>query len=239
VLGEAADVQQRRHQKPCLRRRGRGSPPARAGNGGQQTLVYGSTGARRNLAHRHLLNDAALVHDATRSAISAMTPKSCVMSSSARLKRAVSSRSRSRICAWMVTSSAVGRLVGDYQRRRARQRDGDHHALPHAARQLMRILPRAPGRLRNVDRVQQFDGLLARASRVRAVDVQRLGDLFARRASPGSGRHRLLEDQRDAGAAHGLHLALVQCSRSRPSKRISPRRDRRGWRQQPQDRRTP
>ena len=33
-----------------------------------------------------------------------------------------------------------GRLVGDDQRRSARQRDRDHHALPHAARELVRVV---------------------------------------------------------------------------------------------------
>ena len=43
----------------------------------------------------------------TRSAVSAITPRSCVMSSTDRSKRDFISRSKSRICAWIVTSSAV------------------------------------------------------------------------------------------------------------------------------------
>ena len=65
---------------------------------------------------------------ATRSAISATTPRSCVMSSSARPSSRFSSRSSSRICAWIVTSSAVvgssaissGRPAGERHRDHAR-----------------------------------------------------------------------------------------------------------------------
>ena len=44
---------------------------------------------------------------ATRCAIFATMPRSCVMSSSAMPRSACSFASRSRICAWIVTSSAV------------------------------------------------------------------------------------------------------------------------------------
>ena len=43
----------------------------------------------------------------TRSACPAITPMSCVMSSIAMPSRSLSSSSRARICAWIVTSSAV------------------------------------------------------------------------------------------------------------------------------------
>ena len=42
-----------------------------------------------------------------------------------------------------------GRLVGDQQFRLAGDRHGDHHALAHAARQFMRILPGTPRRRRD------------------------------------------------------------------------------------------
>ena len=43
----------------------------------------------------------------TRCAVSAITPRSCVMSMTAAPVRSFISSIRSRICAWMVTSSAV------------------------------------------------------------------------------------------------------------------------------------
>ena len=75
---------------------------------------------------------------ATRSASSAMTPRSWVM----RMTEAPTSlrnwRIRSRIWAWMVTSRAV---VGSSAISRAgtqRQRHGDHDALSHATREFVR-----------------------------------------------------------------------------------------------------
>jgi hypothetical protein len=44
----------------------------------------------------------------------------------------------------MVTSSAVVGSSAIRSAGRARHRDGDHHALPHAARELMRILADTP-----------------------------------------------------------------------------------------------
>ena len=55
-----------------------------------------------------------------------------------------------------------GRLVGDQQPRLAGKRHGDHHALAHAARQLVRILRRTPIGSRNVHQPQQLDRPLAR-----------------------------------------------------------------------------
>ncbi|CFM38011.1 Uncharacterised protein [Bordetella pertussis] len=54
-----------------------------------------------------------------------------------------------------------GRLVGDDDFRPARQRQGDHHPLPHAARELVRILLDPQFRLVDADLAQQFDGALA------------------------------------------------------------------------------
>ena len=56
---------------------------------------------------------------------------------------------------------AGGRLVGDQQLRRGGERHGDHHALAHAAGELVRVLPRAPLRLGNADQRQHLDGALA------------------------------------------------------------------------------
>ena len=75
------------------------------------------------------------------------------------------------------------RLVGDDERRPAGQRDRDHHALPHAARQLMRVVVDALFGVGDAHRAQQVDGARARLAPCReAVDAQRLGDLRRRRA---------------------------------------------------------
>ena len=116
------------------------------------------------------------------------------------------------------------RLVGDQQLRVARERHRDHHALAHAARELVRVVVERAARPRGCRR--------ARASRSRA--PQRL--LAARR--PGAARtasaicsptgedrvqrgHRLLEDHRDLVAADLLAARARDSSvSSRPSKTI-------------------
>ena len=50
------------------------------------------------------------------------------------------------------------RLVGEQQAGTAGQGEGDHHALAHAARQLVRVLVEAPLGLGDVDRAEQRDG---------------------------------------------------------------------------------
>ena len=49
------------------------------------------------------------------------------------------------------------RLVGDQQRRRVRDRHRDHRALPHAARELVRILVVARIGIRHADETEQLD----------------------------------------------------------------------------------
>src|SRR5207245_1603451 len=56
------------------------------------------------------------------------------------------------------------RLVGDEEVGVARQRHGDHHALPHPARELVRVLLRPALGVRNVDELQHLDGLVHRVS---------------------------------------------------------------------------
>ena len=50
------------------------------------------------------------------------------------------------------------RLVGDQELGLERQAHRDHHALLHAARELVGIVPRAPLGVGNVDRAQQAAG---------------------------------------------------------------------------------
>ena len=51
-----------------------------------------------------------------------------------------------------------GRLVGDQELRIAGERHGDHHPLPHAAGELMRIFARTPLRLGDADQSQHLHG---------------------------------------------------------------------------------
>ena len=72
------------------------------------------------------------------------------------------------------------RLVGDQQRRIARERQRDHHPLPHAARQLMRILVEPLFRRRDLHELEHFQRALHRRGAIHA-EVQRggFGDLVA------------------------------------------------------------
>ena len=58
-----------------------------------------------------------------------------------------------------------GRLVGDQQARIAGERHGDHHALAHAARQLVRIVAQP---LRGVGDAHALERFLGRRRRRRA-----------------------------------------------------------------------
>ena len=54
------------------------------------------------------------------------------------------------------------RLVGDQQLGLARQRHRDHHALPHAAGHLVRVLVQPPARVGDADVAQRLLGDLVR-----------------------------------------------------------------------------
>ena len=101
------------------------------------------------------------------------------------------------------------RLVGDEQRGLAGERHRDHHALPHAAGELVRVGVDAGLRRRDADELQHLDRALARlAARLLLVQADGLDDLRAHRVDGVEARHRLLEDHRDLVAADVLHLAL-------------------------------
>ena len=162
----------------------------------------------------------------TRSAISATTPRSWVMSMMRRAELvAAGPRSSSRICAWMVTSSAVVGSSAMSSRARRRAPCAIIDALAHAAGQLVRIFVEraAPGRgCRR--RSQQSRSRGARASRRDGRGAaQRLRRSGRRSVSTGlSDGHRLLEDHRDPVAAQSSHLAPGKRTQIAPSSRIAP-----------------
>ena len=55
-----------------------------------------------------------------------------------------------------------GRFVGNHQLRLVHQGHGNHHALRHAARQLVRICAVTRLRIRNAHRTQDLNGALTR-----------------------------------------------------------------------------
>src|SRR5438876_4639217 len=100
-----------------------------------------------------------------------------------------------------------GGLVGDEKVRIARQCHRDHHALPHATRELMRILLHAALGVRDVHDLQHLDGLVHGVAAAEAlVQPDGLRDLLADGEDRIQRGHGLLEDHRDLFAADLPHL---------------------------------
>ena len=111
------------------------------------------------------------------------------------------------------------RLVGEQQLGLARQRDRDHHALAHAAGELVRIVvePRArPPECRHGPAAR--GRACGRRPVERGVGLQVLADLQADGQHRVERRHRLLEDHGDLAPAH-----LRAARRSGSASRFAPR----------------
>ena len=103
------------------------------------------------------------------------------------------------------------RLVGDQQVGLAGQRDGDHHALLHAAGKLEGIFVEPPLGVGDADLAQQFQHALAgRLAAQVAMAVEHFADLHADGQHRVEAGRRLLEDHRDARAAHLAHVGFGQ-----------------------------
>ncbi len=91
-----------------------------------------------------------------------------------------------------------GRLVSDEQFGLVGQRHGDHHALPQATGQLVRVVAEPLLRPGQPDQVQHLDGPLERLGLARAaVQPDRLGHLIADGLGRVERAERILEDHRD------------------------------------------
>ena len=128
------------------------------------------------------------------------------------------------------------RLVGDEQARVGGQRHRDHHALAHAARELMRVLPGPPLGLGDARLAEHGHRALARLPRRRAA-VQREQSLDL----PADGQHgiergaRALEHHGDLRPAHRAHRLLGHGEQVAPVETDAPADDARGRAQQAQD----
>jgi hypothetical protein len=161
-----------------------------------------------DLPHRPLLHELALVHD--RDAVRHLRDDAEVVRDEQ--QRQVEARLQ---FAHQVEHLCLDRdverrrrLVGDDERRPAGERDGDHHALTHAAGELVRVIARAAGGVGDADRFEEFDGPRVGIRAAGAVDDQRFGDLVADAHDRIERGHRLLEDERDPRAPHLAHLAF-------------------------------
>ena len=104
-----------------------------------------------------------------------------------------------------------GRFVGDQQFRVARQRHRNHHALAHAAGELVRVVVHAALGVRDAHQAQHLDRTRqCRGLGQPLVDRHRFGDLRAHGMHWIERRHGFLEHHRDLVAADSAHLRLVQ-----------------------------
>ena len=178
---------ERRGRRPGNRREPADARPVDARDRAEQAPGVGVLGVAEDRGLRPLLDDAARVHhddplgevgddahvvgdDQDRGAELAL--EALHQLEDLRLDRDVERRRR---------------LVGDQERRVARERHRDHHALAHAARELVRIVVGALLRVRDPDRAEQLDRPLARlapASASRAPGAARRS--ASRRCRPAS-----------------------------------------------------
>ena len=108
-----------------------------------------------------------------------------------------------------------GRLVGDEERRVVDQTHRDHRALPHAARELVRVLVDPAVRLRDADAVEHLDRPPAGVALGRAGVVDQVG------------LRELLPDLVDTGAARRVRPGRSWRPSCRAGAAVAPRTTRR------------
>ena len=159
----------------------------------------------------------------TRSATSATTPRSWVIRIVARSRSRLRRASRSRICAWTVTSSAV---VGSSAISTSGSRASDIAIIArcaHPAGEFVRVCVDPPGSVGDADRVEHLDRQLAGLPVVDvAVGADRLDDLPADPVDGVEGGHRVLEDHPDPLAAELAKLGLARLDQVGPAQRDRP-----------------
>ena len=118
-----------------------------------------------------------------------------------------------------------GGLVRDQERWLAGQCHGDHRALPHAARELVRVVVDAPLRARDADHAEQVDGALPGGGVPHVpVSLEALGDLAADGQDRVQARQRILEDHGDARRGSCASHRSGSVRRSLPWNMAVPRR---------------
>ena len=128
-------------------------------------------------------------------------------------------------------------LVRDQQRRASHERHGDHHALPHAAGKLVRVLGGPQLGRRHPDIAEHGYGAGPRRV-VRSVlmDANRFGDLLADRQDRVECGRRVLEHHGNAIAPDGAQVALIERREIAPVEHDAARLDATRRLDEPEDR---
>ena len=184
---------------------------SKSGTERSRPSVYGCRGSRNTVSTGPVSTTWPAYMTATRWQVCAITARSC------ETKTMLTPSSLAQRCEQLqdlVLDRDVERrrrLVAEDQLRLARERDRDHHALAHAARELVRVGVGAPLRIGDADQAHQLERALARAPPAVAEPHERaLGDLLADAHHRVQRRHRLLEDHRDRAAAQLAPRVLVE-----------------------------
>ncbi len=181
------------------------------GNGGHQA---GRVRVRRlvdDLVHRADLGDAAGVHH--RHAVAGLGDHAHVVRDQHHRCAALTAHALEQLDDLRLDRHVErgGRLVGHDQLGLGRQRQRDHHALAHAARELVRVVVDALLGGGNAGVLQQLDGTLARLVGVhRQVGLDGLDQLAADAVERVQRGQRILEDGADLAAADVAHLLVRQ-----------------------------
>ena len=172
-----------------------------------QALRIGMARPLHHVAHRADLDDAAGIHD--RHAVGGLGDHAHVVRDQHDGRAALTAQPLEQLDDLRLDRHVErrGRLVGDQQLGLGAQGQRQHHALAHAARELVRVAVDARPRALDADLLQQRDGPLARLGlRDRLVRADRLDDLVADPVKRVEAGQRVLEHHADAGAAHLAHL---------------------------------
>ena len=195
VGGERLDLEQRRAvlQLPL-------GQLASAGNGRKQAPGIGVLGCLEDVAHRAPIDDCAIVHH--HHPIGGVGHHAQVVGDQ--------QEAHAEFLLQLLQQCQDLRLDGDVERRRRlvgdqqcwlqRQRHGDHHPLPLAAGELVRVVVDPTRGVRDADPVEQPHSRLAQIAGMAPVRLEALGDLPADRVDRVEMRQRVLEDHRDAPA---------------------------------------
>ena len=127
-----------------------------------------------------------------------------------------------------------GGFVGDQHLGAARQRHGDHHALAHAAAELVRVLIEPPPGVGDADGVEGVARPGPGVAALAPASPNRLDELRPDGHHRVERRHRLLEHHGDVAAAQGTESALRQAGELAPVETdAAPRDPERGRGQEP------